>query len=212
VISVIEIYLFINPIGNESMLAEKQTLAISENDEKNFHFRFIPVVNMRSIKETLLRDGIVRPKIELLNHLFEISYSAALDLKAIQLQGRKKGREFLLTLQEEINTHNREYGKELVLDVVNKIGANFELFCLDRQNDLVKRAFISDQQLAREMGVRLLPSAVAYNFENDDDAMLFEDDLPQSIAYFYQQERKRNTSPLKFSKYFSHHNTNLKSN
>jgi predicted DsbA family dithiol-disulfide isomerase len=186
---VIEIYLFVNPLGGLCLQSEKEIMKIAASQKKRMHYRFIPVVNMKSIKEYLIREGVQHTDIEKRNYFFETSYSAALDLKAIQLQGRKLGRLFLTTIQQRVGIERHHYSKDLVLSIVEEIGGDAEMFQEDRQSDLVKRAFTTDQQLAHEMSVVALPSAVLYDFDKDEDGMIIEQDIIPTINEYLQHYR-----------------------
>ncbi|KAF1296391.1 GTP pyrophosphokinase [Enterococcus sp. JM4C] len=160
----IEIYLFINPLGSICYHTEKQILDFVENGSKKIQFRFIPLVNLRTIGDLMKREGKSPNDIKERNRLFETIFSASLDYKAAQLQGKKKGRHFLLRLQEAVGCHGEEYSKKLVEKLVVETGGDLEMFLEDRQSEFVKEAFYSDQQIAREMDITQHPSAVVYNF------------------------------------------------
>jgi len=185
-----EFYLFVNPLGEICLEAEQKLLEALENRTGNLHFRFIPVVNMKSIEYSLLRKYGEKPSIEERNRAFENSYSAALDLKAIQHQGRKKGREFIMAIQKAVAVEKKHYSRELVIQIVKSINADVEMFLEDRQSDLVKRSFVNDQQIAREMCVRLLPSAVVFDMSIDEDGLIIEDGLLDVIEAFGKNQVK----------------------
>jgi predicted DsbA family dithiol-disulfide isomerase len=175
----IEIYLFINPLGELSLEAEEKILEISDVLKHKLHFRFIPIVNIRMIHEYMKVIGVNSNDVLMRNALLEKCYSIALDVKAIQLQGRKKGRGFLLALQEKLIRENQNYSKELVLSIVKEIGGNLELFKADRESEVIRHNFRSDQQVAHEMKVTKIPSAVVFNYlkEDNEDAILFDTDI-----------------------------------
>lgn len=89
----VEIYLFVNPLGGVCLEIEKEIIQLSVNDKKKIQLRFIPLLNMKTINEFLSRQHIPINDIKRRNRIFEDLYSAALDYKAAQLQGRKKGRQ-----------------------------------------------------------------------------------------------------------------------
>jgi predicted DsbA family dithiol-disulfide isomerase len=174
-IHLIEIYLFINPLGSICYHTEKQILDFVESGSKKIQFRFIPLVNLRTIGDLMKREGIPTTDIKKRNHLFETIFSASLDYKAAQLQGKKKGRHFLLRLQEAVGCHGKAYSKKLVEELIVDTGGDLEMFLEDRESEFVKEAFYSDQQIAREMDIVQHPSAVVYNFSyNKDFGVLVE--------------------------------------
>ncbi|MEI5995157.1 ClpXP adapter SpxH family protein [Candidatus Enterococcus mansonii] len=172
----IEIYLFVNPLGGICLNVEKDILKLVETENKKIQFRFIPLVNMKTINHLIKLFNIPSHDIEQRNQLFEDVYSAALDYKAAQLQGKKKGRHLLLGLQQAVAIDNIPYSLELSEKLVVEAGGDLDMFKADRQSEFVKESFQTDQQIAREMGIVKHPSAVVYNYTCDRDfGVLVED-------------------------------------
>ena len=51
----VEIYLFVNPLGGVCLEIEKEIIQLSVNDKKKIQLRFIPLLNMKTINEFLSR-------------------------------------------------------------------------------------------------------------------------------------------------------------
>lgn len=196
----IEIYLFVNPLGGICLNVEKDILKLVETENKKIQFRFIPLVNMRTINHLIKLFEIPSHDIERRNQLFEDIYSAALDYKAAQLQGKKKGRHLLLGLQQAVAVDNIPYSSELAEKLVLEAGGDIDMFKADRQSDFVKESFQTDQQIAREMGIEKHPSAVVYNYTCDRDFGVLVEDCDSmdeikrlcetsedSLQYFHEQ-------------------------
>ena len=98
----IEIYLFVNPLGAICLSSEKRLLNFVQTSEQKIQFRLMPLVNMQTITDVMKRYNIPKHDIDARNKLFENTYAAALDAKALQLQGKKKARKFLMQMQEEV--------------------------------------------------------------------------------------------------------------
>lgn len=165
----IEIYLFVNPLGGICLDVEKDILKLIETENKKIQFRFIPLVNMKTINHLIKLFEIPACDIEQRNQLFQDIYSAALDYKAAQLQGKKKGRHLLLGLQQSVAVNNIPYSSELAEKLVVEAGGDLDMFKADRQSNFVRESFQTDQQIAREMGITKHPSAVVYNYTCDLD-------------------------------------------
>lgn len=165
----IEIYLFVNPLGAICLSSEKRLLNFVQTSEQKIQFRLMPLVNMQTITDMMKRYNIPKHDIDARNKLFENTYAAALDAKALQLQGKKKARKFLMQMQEEVACKKKEYTQELVLSLVEAVGGDLEMFEEDRRSDLVKTLFQEDQNTAREMGITTHPSAVVYNYACERD-------------------------------------------
>ncbi|EGP4885646.1 TPA: ClpXP adapter SpxH family protein [Enterococcus faecium] len=170
----IEIYLFVNPLGEYCFEMEQQLLQFIEEEygtpsKEKMQFRFLPLVNLQTIGDVMQQKGISQNNLEKRNHLFSTTYSAALDCKAAQFQGKKKGRRFLIKLQEAVGCNNIPYSRALAESIFEEIGGDLNMFKEDRQSDFVKEVFFSDQKIAREMGITKHPSAVVYNYACDRD-------------------------------------------
>ena len=180
----IEIYMFMNPIGTECYQAERQVLKlVKEKGVKKIQFRFVPFLNMHIVDNYMRRRKLPRHDLKMRNEIFRILYSASLDYKAIQLQGKKRGRAFLLKLQERVGFQHERYTEELVERLILEIGGDLEECQQDRPTNFVKEAFTTDQQVAHDMGVVNNPSCVIYNFNCDRDfGVLLEGDLCKELS------------------------------
>ncbi|GCF94028.1 DsbA family protein [Enterococcus florum] len=166
----IEIYLFINPIGEKCYGLERKILELIDKHDLKIQLRLIPLMNLHTITDFMERKGLSKQDIAARNALSKNIYSACLDVKAAQLQGKKKGRDFLLRLQEEVAINQLPYSPELSRSLFKEVGGDMETFCEDRSSEFILDAFVSDQQIAREMDITQHPSAVIYNCVSDDDS------------------------------------------
>ncbi|MGX7024071.1 DsbA family protein [Vagococcus hydrophili] len=180
----IEIYLFINPLDEQSLAAEKKYLDIIKQETEKIHFRLIPVLNPRVIQNYLVANNITTHNLSYRNELFSTIYSACLDLKAVQLQGKQIGRAFLFELQKRVGGEQHVYSKELVTDILQSIDVDLDLYEADRASDLVVDFFKIDQQIAQEMNVDSFADAVIFNYRCDRDfGVLVDDNTPNEIIY-----------------------------
>lgn len=175
----IEIYLFVNPLGTECYQAEREILRLVKAEKsKKIQFRFVPFVNMHIVDRLIKKYNLPKNDLALRNQLFQVLYSAALDYKALQLQGKKKGRFFLLQLQKCCGLERQKYTPSLVDRLVEKAGGDLEEFHLDRGSNFVKEAFLTDQQIAHDMSIENNPSCVVYNYSCERDfGVLLEGEL-----------------------------------
>ena len=56
----VEIYLFVNPLGGVCLEIEKEIIQLSVNDKKKIQLRFIPLLNMKTIglQKAVAEDGL----------------------------------------------------------------------------------------------------------------------------------------------------------
>src|SRR5699024_7545020 len=160
----IEIYLFINPLDPKSLEAERFVLDLVFSEKKDIQLRLIPQLNLHNLQEYLKTNNLSVHDIQLRNQLFQKFYSVALDFKAALLQGKKKGRHFLTTLQQLILQEGYPYTNETVQRALRLANLDLEMFAEDRQADFIKENFKNDQVTAHEMNIVTSPTAVIFNY------------------------------------------------
>lgn len=166
----IEIYLFVNPIGKKCLSIERRIIDLINEYDMKIQLRLIPIMNLKTISEFMQRIGASDKDLQLRTELSQEIHSAALDVKAAHLQGKKRGRDFLVELQKTIGEQKQPYSKKLAIQLFTKVGGDLEMFLKDRHSDFVQEAFLTDQQIAHEMEITSHPSAVIYNYGGDCDA------------------------------------------
>ncbi|MBO0410005.1 DsbA family protein [Enterococcus hulanensis] len=166
----IEIYLFVNPIGQKCLSIERRIIDLIKEYDMKIQLRLVPIMNLKTVSEFMQRIGASEKDIELRTELSQEIHSAALDVKAAHLQGKKRGRDFLVELQETVGEQKQPYSKKLAIQLFTKVGGDLEMFLEDRQSAFVQEAFLTDQQIAHEMEITSHPSAVIYNYGSDCDA------------------------------------------
>ncbi|BAL62415.1 DsbA family protein [Melissococcus plutonius] len=172
----VEIYLFVNPLGDICLDVEKNILCLMEENNTKIQFRIIPLLNLRTINDLMKRLKIPLNDIDKHNKLSEDIYSASLDYKAAQLQGKKKGCYFLLHLQEMVTQKHIPYSTKLSEQLLTEIGIDLDMYKADRQSEFVKESFQADQKIAQEMKIAKHPTIVIYNYACERDfGVLLED-------------------------------------
>lgn len=166
----IEIYLFVNPIGQKCLSIERRIIDLIKEYDMKIQLRLVPIMNLKTVSEFMQRIGASEKDIELRTELSQEIHSAALDVKAAHLQGKKRGRDFLVELQETVGEQKQPYSKKLAIQLFTKVGGDLKMFLEDRQSAFVQEAFLTDQQIAHEMEITSHPSAVIYNYGSDCDA------------------------------------------
>ncbi|MBO0454728.1 MULTISPECIES: DsbA family protein [Enterococcus] len=166
----IEIYLFVNPIGKKCLSLERRIIDLINEYDMKIQLRLIPIMNLNTVSEFMHRIGASEKDIQLRTELSQEIHSAALDVKAAHLQGKKRGRDFLVELQETVGVQKQPYSKKLAIQLFTKVGGDLEMFLEDRHSAFVQEAFLTDQQIAHEMSITSHPSAVIYNYGGDCDA------------------------------------------
>ena len=187
---VTEIYLFINPIGSACYQAEQELMDFIELSETKIDFHFIPVHNFKTFSDYMKAKKIPKTNLDLRNkHFFQI-YEACLAYAAASMQGKKKGRLFLMALQKAIAIDNQPFSQKLVYDIASKTNLDIEMFSEDKQSEFAKTAFEADQKVAREMHVLSNPSCVIFNDQSTNDGILIEEDIDLEMLQALSGESK----------------------
>ncbi|MEC6749078.1 DsbA family protein [Marinilactibacillus sp. XAAS-LB27] len=161
--NVIEIFLFVNPLGVKSYEAEEVIETFSKERDEKVKIRFVPLLNFKSVKKQLLDEKYNSTSVENRNRLYTDSFNASLAFAAASMQGKKKARTFLMNLQESILNSNGFLTKSMMLDCAESAKLDTDMFEEDLESDLAKAAFTKDQKLAEEMAVKDTPACVLFN-------------------------------------------------
>ena len=175
----LELYLFINPIGTSCFNSEQNILRLAEVLKDQLKFRFIPFINLETISSMMVENSLPLNNLNLRNRLFQKAYQASLDYKAALFQGKKRGREFLLNLQQEIFENNISYCDQLVQQIAITSHLDWEMFTNDRRSNFTANSFRQDLQMAAEMKVHSYPTIVISNLEGIDCGV----SLTECISY-----------------------------
>ncbi|MGX7420168.1 DsbA family protein [Carnobacterium gallinarum] len=171
---VIEIYLFVNPIGSRCYESEKEVLDFVKDLDQKVHFRFIPFHNFQTITNFMQFNQMPEKNLDLRNKICHNTYFASLAYKAALMQGKKKGRTFLLTLQHELVENNVIFSEALLIQVAEEAKLDIPMFLEDKESDFAKASYEADQRIAREMSIKNNPSMVIFDNENDTYGLLVE--------------------------------------
>ncbi|GAX08450.1 dithiol-disulfide isomerase [Secundilactobacillus silagincola] len=177
----LEVYLFINPLGSRCMKSEKCILRLADQIFGDISYQFIPLLNPQMIDQHLKATNQDCHDLNLRNEQFDLHYRTILDYKAALFQGKKKGRLFLLNLQNQIVDQGQPYSDKLVLEVAKHVHLDLDMFSEDRQSELARRAFQADQRLASEMNVADPSTAILYNADVSDYGLMLEDVTYQGL-------------------------------
>jgi len=165
---VLEMYLFINPIGSVCYHAEQNILDLINGAKEDIRFRFIPLMNMNSVQDVMELNEKAQNNLAARNKLVTDIYHASLDFKAALFQGKKRGRKFLLNIQKQMEDSKGRYTDEIAMQAAMESGLDEEMFMHDRNSEFTAKSFIQDQKTAAEMNVEHHPTVVLFNVEGYD--------------------------------------------
>ncbi|OJF96483.1 DsbA family protein [Alkalibacterium sp. 20] len=163
--NIIEVFLFVNPLGPTCFETERMIESFSNERDEKVKVRFIPLLNFHTIGNIVKETD--NPTLAHRNQLYTESFHSSLAFQAASMQGKKKGRKFLMALQDKVINEGKEVTKELFIQIADLIKLDVEMFEEDIQSDFSETAFKKDQNLAQEMNIQNAPSCVLYS-GNDD--------------------------------------------
>ena len=194
----IEIHLFVNPLGMKCYRCEQDVMRIDHDLAKTkFNYQFIPLINLYTIQDTLHRYGLSTSHQQ---RVSELLYQISLDFKAALFQGGKRGRKYLLQLQTELINQKQTYSLELATMVANKVGLDLEMFLTDRKSALARKAFLADQKMANELKVIRTATAVVFDTNEPEYGVMINDfDYDSLLECLQNGQLQPNQDPQTFA-------------
>lgn len=169
----LEVYLFVNPLGTNCFACEKQVNQISAQTQSKLQIQFVPMLNLQTINSTFHRLSSEHPALDR-NELADQLYQVILDYKAASFQGKRLGRQFFLRLQEKLLGQHQLYSAELGSQVAHDLALDVEMFEEDRRSKLAENAFSADQRLVSEMGIEHPSETVIFDVDDFECGLLME--------------------------------------
>jgi len=171
---VLEVYLFVNPLGEQCVRDEQNVLRLANDSDKQIQFQFVPLLNINVIQKAMQGQGLNPADWQAQNQQSQQLYRIILDYKAALFQGKKRGRNFLIAMQAALLKAGQHYSEALVTSVAQRCKIDLDMFMEDRNSDLAKQAFHADQRLASEMNITDASSAVVFDCDHYDYGVLLE--------------------------------------
>lgn len=180
----LDLYLFVNPLDRACSTIERTVLDYLHTLPHKQHFHLVPFHNLESRTHSAKHRSLHPTNIFATdNTISQAMYDATLFYKAALLQGKKKGRLFLLTLQQRLTEGYTNYSLALILTIAQEVAFNTTMLLEDRHSAFVKRAYHDDQQMAKEMHIHTTPSLVIFDNINPNYGLRIERDItPDTIA------------------------------
>lgn len=172
-----EIYLFINPIDSTCLQAEKEVLNFIEKSTGKICVNFVPVHNLSTVTQYLATNNLSKGDLKLRNTVCSVTYDICLYYTAATMQGKKKGRNFLIELQTALLEEKEPFSEHLILEVAKKVKLDIPMFLEDKELDFTKTSFEADQKLAREMSISSAPSCVLFSDHHKEHGLLIEEGI-----------------------------------
>lgn len=163
---VLEIHLFVNPLGESCRNSEADVAKCSKMAAVKVRCTIVPLLNMATIQQTIRMYNLPEDDLEIRSKVCQTLYQSILDYKAAQFQGQKRARKFLLYQQQALEENNLNYDDKVTEQIAKKVSLDVDMFNEDRHSDLVEEAFRDDQQLASSMGISATETAIVVDTTN----------------------------------------------
>ncbi|QNQ82587.1 dithiol-disulfide isomerase [Lactobacillus sp. PV037] len=173
-----EVFFFTNPIGINCFEMEQEILTAIDQSKENVLYHFIPMANINTIRSDLMARGLSPNNLKLLNHYSQSTFHAIRDYHAIKLlKGNKIARQFLFTLQNQINVKHIDFSQQIVEKIVNDLGINLKNFNQTRESAYTKLSIDKDQKLIEDYKVTTTPTTMIYNYDQDMAGVMIEGNI-----------------------------------
>lgn len=179
-----EFYLFVNPIGTLCQAMENEVSKTITKIDAKTDMNIICFTPQQVVTQHMKRLNIPINDLTQRNAIFKELYLASLAFKAASLQGKRKGRQFLLRLQQWSQKENAHLNDDILEATALSVGLDLELFNSDRHSKYVQELYLRDQQIAHEMNVTQTPTLVIFEQSSNLPGYLIEGPLNcQDILY-----------------------------
>lgn len=193
-----EFYLFVNPLGRVCYKCTKDLLKSINYISCHKEVHILPFHNQFIVDGFLDQINLPSADLKTRNLIFYKIYQAALAYKAASIQGKNKGRQFLLAMQKAVKGKVERFNHELAESIAYDVGLDVTTFIDDVKSDFVRELFLKDQRIAREMSVKKTPSLVIFEHQFGEAGILIENDISthtiikeldrMALQYFYNHE------------------------
>lgn len=170
-----EFFLFVNPLGMKCYQSEQELIDSLSHISSKVDVSILTFHNQHTVDHFMEQLNISKADIQDRNQLYEVVYLAALAYKAATLQGKKLGRNYLLRIQEFYNLEEGTFDEDAAFELAKEVGLDVQIFKHDLASDFVRKLFIRDQQIAREMSVVRTPALIIFQNQSPDDGILIKE-------------------------------------
>lgn len=171
----LEIHLFVNPLGMRCFRCENDVLRVDQNLRTKISYQFIPVFNMQTITDTIRLYHLDPCNLTVRQEVSKVLYQVILDYKAALFQGGRRGRRYLLYLQDAMTKAGWHYSDQLAQQIATKSGLDLEMFMEDRHSAIARDAFKKDQAITNSLGITKPATAIVYDTKEPEYGYLMPD-------------------------------------
>ena len=117
------------------------------------------------------------------NQIFNADFIASLAVQAATMQGKKRGMQFLMSLQSRLFEEGDSFSEALIIEVAQQVNLDLTMFQEDLYSNLAKKAYTRDQHLAQKMQITSTPTCVLYQCNSSNKAIKMSHHLSKETLH-----------------------------
>lgn len=180
----IEIYLFVDPLGKKCNNARKVINKFRKEHAKKIKLRVIPIVNAKKVLGYARKnkDYSMNSFVDKNNKLSTNTYKACLAFHASTMQGKNVGYKFLAELQSTVVENKEPFSEDLVYKIAEDLDRlDLTMFSEDYKSDLARRIYQRNLKLAAEMNIKKTPSCVIIKNGSESEAIRVDHEIEDEL-------------------------------
>ena len=162
-----EIFFFVNPIGSFCFDAEQEIEQVVDSWRLHVCYHMVPLASLETVKQDIFHRSL---KHELRRDYGYYSHAAFATLNyyhAVRLSyGNKKARNFLCSVQRDLNRENYEYSSQLLKQIFNRLQVDEKQIERNLHDPCLEESINQDAALARKWKIENTPTTVIFNEDN----------------------------------------------
>lgn len=216
-----EFYLFVNPLGRNCYYSEQELIKAVGMISSSVDIHILTFHNQRIITDFMKQFDIPTTDLVTRNHIYRTVYKASLAYKAASMQGKRKGRIFLMKMQKQVQGKIDRLSKEFVYDLAKDVGLDVDIFKEDMQSDFIRQLYLNDQKIAVDMQVKQTPSLVIFENTSDQSGYILDGKITTDSIFTQldeimleecdQAHERQKAAPAPFLSVVNNRNQNLMS-
>ncbi|MGM0902433.1 MAG: ClpXP adapter SpxH family protein [Bacillota bacterium] len=223
----LEIYSFVDPLCPECWALEPTIKKLLIEYGKYFSLRHVISGNLTRLnfgqkkhyesiaelwEKTASRTGMSCDGNLWLENPISSPYLASVAVKAAELQGRRKGIQFLRRLQEVLFLEKQNISNFSVLkECAQAVGLDIQEFLTDIHSDSASKAFQCDLKITSEMDVQEIPTLVFFNANVEEEGLKVTGLYPYEVYVQIIEEmlmiKPEPSSPPPLEEFLKHYKT-----
>lgn len=171
---VFEFYLFINPLEETCFACEQEIDKLANMISAKIDIHVICQYSHTLVADLMQQMKLDKTSLSQRNHVYQLVYLASLAYKAASMQGKRRGRRFLMSMQSRIQGKLENFTDDLLLEIAHETRLDVPTFLEDLKSDYAKELLKKDQRMARDMKIINTPALIIFEHRLSEKGILLE--------------------------------------